>query len=113
VDPDNLFGRLHSPQDQLFQHHLAEAGDRNPQFFRSHPIRTLENKHFVSLSLGRDDQNFNHYLPNTLPCRHGLYDRCPDYGGLVPEPWPGDVILVGLYRRVPLSKKAIAPIIKK
>jgi len=26
VDPDNLFGRLHSPQDQLFQHHLAEAG---------------------------------------------------------------------------------------
>ena len=115
VNTDNLFSRLHSPQDQLFQHQLAEAGVtviRNSSALI--PITALENKHFVSLSLGHDDQNeFNHYLSQYAPLRTLSLLSLSDTVGLVERLGQGDVILVGLYQQGAAFQKAIAPIIKK
>ena len=115
VNPDNLFSRLHAPQDQLFQHQLAEATVtviRNSSSLI--PIRTLENKHFVSLSLGRDDRNeFNHYLAQYAPIRTLSVLSLSDTVGLARHLGLGDVILVGLYPGAAAFQKDIVPIIKK
>jgi beta-glucosidase-like glycosyl hydrolase len=115
VNTDNLLSRLHSPEDQLFQHQLAEAGVtvvRNSSALI--PLRALENKQFISLSLGRDDHNeFNHYLAQYAPLRTLSVLSLSDTVGLARHLGLGDVIIVGLYAQGAALQKDIVPVIKK
>ncbi len=115
VDTDNLLSKLNTPQDRLFQHQLAEASltvIRNSSAFI--PIKTLENKHFVSLSLGSDDRNeFNRYLAQYAPIRTLSVRSLSDTVGLVRHLGLEDVIIVGLYPQGAAFQKEIAPVLKK
>jgi CubicO group peptidase (beta-lactamase class C family)/beta-glucosidase-like glycosyl hydrolase len=115
VNTDNLPARLHTPQDQLFQHRLAEATVtvvRNSSSLI--PVRALENKHFVSLSLGRNDHNeFNHYLAQYVPMTTFSVETSADIPGMNKMLGLGDVILVGIYPQAAAFQTELIPIIKK
>jgi CubicO group peptidase (beta-lactamase class C family)/beta-glucosidase-like glycosyl hydrolase len=115
VSTTNLFSRLHTRQDQLFHHQLAEASVtvvRNSLSLI--PVTTLEDRRFISLSLGRDDRNeFNHYLAQYAPVRTLSVMGLPDTVGLALHLAEADVILIGLYPEANAFQKELIPLLKK
>ena len=115
ITSDNLMLRLYTPEAQLFRHQLAEASVtvvRNGAGLI--PIKTLENKHFVFLSMGKEEQNeFNHYLSEYAPVRTLTVQTLSDTLGLAAKLHDKDVVIIGLLPSASGFQKSIIPMIKK
>ena len=114
ISTDNLVSRLNSPQAKLLRHLISEASvtliaNKNNEV----PVQWIENKKFVSISIGREVQNeFTHYLSKYASFKH-LSIRLPqDTTQLKTKLDAADVIVVGVF---PLSSsmiKEVAPFIQ-
>ncbi len=114
VTTDNLVARLNSPQAKLLSHQISEASVTllvNEK--KSVPVLRVEDKKFVSVSVGREEQNeFTHYLSKYASFEH-LSIRLPeDTARIRAKLAAADVIVIGVF---PLSSsfiKVVAPFIK-
>ncbi len=114
VNTDNLMLRLHTPEAELFQHRLAEAAVtvvRNDA--EVIPIKTLENKRFIFLSLGEGQNEFDQYLTKYAPMSTLSVRSLSDTLGLSSQLDKADIIIIGINRSAVLFQKNIIPIIKR
>ena len=87
--------RLHTPAARLLQERLAEAAVtvvRNDDDIL--PVRTLENKNFVSLSLGEKEGQFDRYLSRYAPVSNWLVRTPADTAGLTALLAGADLVVV-------------------
>ncbi len=114
LDTDNLMLRLHPPETQLLQHQLAEAAVtvvHNDSGII--PIKTLETKHFIFLSLGEGQNEFEHYLSQYTSMSTLSVGNLSDTLGLAGKLGNADVIIIGLFRSATSFQKDFIPILKK
>ncbi|MEK6783486.1 MAG: serine hydrolase [Bacteroidota bacterium] len=115
VNPDNLMSRLHSPEAMLLKHRLAESAVtivRNSS--SSLPIKILENKRFISISVGKEGKNeFNEYLAKYAPLQNIAVRSITDTLNIERQVLNSDVIVVSLYPLAASFQKEIIPLINK
>lgn len=113
VSPDNLMMRLHSDEAQLLRHQIAKAAVtvvRNAS--SAIPIRVLDNKHFVSLTVGKGEQNeFNYYLAKYADLHYHSVLSVSDTVGLNQKIRRTDVVIISLFPS--LVTQEISSFIKK
>jgi len=114
VSMDNLVTRLNSPQAKLLRHQISEASvTMLANEKRSVPVLWLENKKFVSLSIGREEQNeFTRYLSKYAAFEH-LSIRLPqDTAKMKATIAAADVIVVGIFPLSSTMIKEVTPFIQ-
>ncbi len=114
ISTDNLLSRLNSPQAKLLRHQISEASvtllaNKNNEV----PVQWIENKKFVSISIGREEQNeFTRYLSKYASFEHLSIRLAQDTSQLKTKLATADVIVIGVF---PLSSsmiKEVAPFIQ-
>ncbi len=115
VDTDNLVRRLNSPEALLLKHRLAEGAVTVVRNVTSTlPIKILDNKHFSSITIGKEDQNeFNQYLAKYIPFESIAIRTVSDTVGIEEKFKKSDVLIVSLYPLAHSFQKDIIPLIKK
>lgn len=99
VNTDNLLARLNNPEAKLLRHQISEdlvtlLNNHNQTL----PIVQLENRKFVSLSIGQSEQNeFTRYLSKYAPFNHFELSGIQDTTALKNKLADADVIVVGVY----------------
>jgi len=99
IDTDNLIARLNSPEAKLLNLKLAEAAVtvvRNDA--QAIPVQKIDNRSFVSLSLGEGTKNeFTHFLSKYDGFKHYAVKTGSDTAGLGAALNDKDIIVVGLF----------------
>ncbi len=115
INTDNLLTRLNSPEALLLKHRLAEAGVtvvRNSSSIL--PVKILDNKRFVSISIGKEEQNeFNHYLSKYVPFQNITIRSISDTTGIEAKLRSSDILVVSLYPLAHSFQDEVIPLIKK
>ena len=114
VSTDNLLSRLNTPQAKLLRHQISEASVTllaNEE--NSIPVQWIENKKFVSISIGREEQNeFTRYLSKYASFEH-LAIRLPqDTMHIKARLATADVIMVGVFPNASSMIKELAAFIE-
>jgi len=113
VSPDNLMIRLHSDDANLLQHQIAKAAVtvvRNAS--SSIPIKVLDNKHLVSLTVGKGDQNeLNYYLSKYSNLRYQSVLSGSDTVDLHRKLKQDDIVIISLFPS--LVTKEVYPFLKQ
>lgn len=111
---DNLASRLNSPQAKLLRHQISEgsvtliANEKN-----SVPVPWIENKKFVSITIGSEEQNeFTRYLSKYAAFEH-LSIRLPqDTAQIKARLAAAHVIVIGVFPFSSSMIKEVAPFIQ-
>ncbi len=115
IDTDNLISRLHTPEAELLKLKLAEAAvtvARND--VELVPIQKIEDRSFVSVSLGEGDNNeFTHFLSKYNGFTHYAIKTLRDTVGLSTLIKDKDIIIVGLFPSSSSWVKDISDLINK
>lgn len=115
IDRDNLVLRLNAPEAQLLKHNLAEAAVtvvRNNETLV--PIRQLEEKKFVSVSVGRSEQNeFTHFLSKYAPFKPVAVNTTADTLAAAEAIAGADVLVIGIFPMAPPEQMKLLPVLKK
>ena len=115
VDEENIVLRINTINTQLLKHKLAESivtVVRNNDTIL--PVQSLEDKHFASLTLGKEEKNeFNHYLGKYAAFRNFTIRTLADTTGMYDELKKQDVIVVSVFPFSSSFELAIVPQIKK
>jgi CubicO group peptidase (beta-lactamase class C family)/beta-glucosidase-like glycosyl hydrolase len=114
ISTDNLLLQLNAPQAKLLRHQISEAtvtllSNRN----NTVPIQRIENRKFISVSIGREEQNeFTRYLSKYASFEH-LSIRLPqDTAQVRARLNAADVIVVGVFPMSSSMIKEVAPFIQ-
>ena len=115
VDTDNLVRRLSSPEALLLKHQLAEAAITVVRNVTSTlPIKILDNKHFASITIGKEDQNeFNQYLSKYVPFQSITVRAVSDTVGIAEKIQKSDILIVSLYPLAHSFQQDVIPLIRK
>lgn len=99
ISTDNLIPRLNSPQAKLLKHRISEesvtllANEK-----KSIPVQLIENKRFVSLSIGSEEKNeFTRYLSKYALFEHVSIRLIQDTAKIKTKLAAADVIVVGIF----------------
>lgn len=99
ISNDNLITRLISPQAKLLKHQISEESVTlltNEK--KSIPIQLIENKRFVSLSIGKEEKNeFTRYLSKYALFEHVSIRLTQDTAKIKTKLAAADVIVVGIF----------------
>jgi beta-N-acetylhexosaminidase len=113
LSSDNLLSRLNSPQAKLLEHQISEASVTlltNEK--KSVPIQWIENKKFVSLSIGSEEKNeFTRYLSKYAFVEHVSIRLPQDTITIKTKLDAADVIVVGIFPYSSSIIEEIAPFI--
>ncbi len=99
INTDNLFKRLHEPEERLLMEQLAEAAitvvkDKSAIV----PIQKLDSLNFASISIGDDRHNtFTHYLSKYADIHHFSMKSENDTTGILAQLKSKEMIIVGLF----------------
>ena len=114
VSLDNLLTRINSPRAKLLKQKISEASvtllanEKN-----SVPVQWLENKKFVSISVGRESRNeFTQYLSKYAQFEHVAVRLLQDTVQLKEKLAGADVIVVGIFPYSSSIIKEVAPVIQ-
>jgi beta-N-acetylhexosaminidase len=115
VDTDNLFSRLHTPEASLLKLKLAEAAvtvvKNDAEII---PIQKIDNRSFVSVSLGEGINNeFTQFLSKYDGFKHYSVKTVSDTAGLSTLIKDKDVIVIGLFPGSDLILENISGLVKK
>jgi len=114
VSTDNLLSRLNSPEAKLLKHQISEATVTllvNEK--KTVPVRQIENKKFVSLSIGREEQNeFTRYLSRYASFEHVSIRLPQDTVQIKTKLAAADIIMVGIFPFSSSMIKELAPFVK-
>jgi beta-N-acetylhexosaminidase len=115
VNTDNLVRRLNSPKALLLKHQLAEGAVTVARNITSMlPIKILDNKHFTSISIGKENQNeFNQYVSKYVPSQNIEVRVVSDTIGVDEKIEKSDIVLVSLYPLAHSFQQEIIPWIRK
>ena len=115
INTDNLISRLHTPEADLLKLKLAEAAVtvvRNDAELL--PIQKIENRSFVSVSLGEGIKNeFTHFLSKYDGFKHYAVKTINDTLGLSTLIKEKDIIVIGLFHASSSWIKDIAGLINR
>lgn len=115
IDLDNLGLRLNSPQAKLLKHSLAEAVVtvvKNQQAMI--PIRHLEGKKFLAISIGKDAKNeFSHYLSKYAQFESIAVRTTADTLMAADAMLHADVAVIGIFPMAAHELDKILPALKK
>ena len=109
ISTDNLVARLNSPQAKLLKHQISEASvTLLSNVNHSVPVQSLENKKFVSISIGREEKNeFTRYLSKYAPFEHVAIRLPQDTAQIKSTVGAADVVVVGIF---PFSSSFISEV---
>jgi beta-N-acetylhexosaminidase len=115
VDTNNLMNRLHTPEALLLKHRMAEAAVTVVRNVTSTlPIKILDNKHFASITIGKEGQNeFNQYLSKYIPFQNITVRTVSDTVGIEEKIQKSDILIVSLYPLAHSYQQDIIPLIRK
>lgn len=114
ISTDNLLAQLNTPQAKLLRHQISEAtvtllSNKN----NAVPIQQIENKKFISVSVGREEQNeFTRYLSKYASFEHLSIRLLQDTAQLRTKLNAADVIVVGVFPMSSSIIKEVAPFIQ-
>lgn len=115
IDTDNLVLRLNSPQARLLKHTLAEAAVtvvKNQEALV--PIRHLENKKFLAVSVGKDGKNeFTHYLSKYAQFQSVTVRSSADSLTVENALPHADVVVFGIFSMADTELSKLLPVLKK
>jgi hypothetical protein len=99
IDTDNLISRLHTPEANLLKLKLAEAAVTVVQNSAELiPIQKIDNRSFVSVSLGEGNSNeFTHFLSKYDGFNHYAVKTVSDTLGLSTLIKYKDIVVIGLF----------------
>lgn len=108
IETDNLLSKLHTPESNLLKHQLSEAAItvvKNENNFL--PVQTLENKSFISLSIGQDaENNFTRYLKKYAAFDTRSIKSSLDTASILLK--PNDIVIVGIFPYAQALEKELA-----
>ncbi|MBL7870037.1 MAG: serine hydrolase [Cyclobacteriaceae bacterium] len=115
INTDNLISRLSSPSAKALKHKISESAVtvlRNSK--NSIPISLLEGKKFVSISIGKEDQNeFSRYLSKYAWVQHYALRQATDTMAIKKSIANADVVIVGVFPFSSSFIKNISPFFKR
>ncbi len=113
ISTDNLLSRLNSPQAKLLKHQISEASVtllKNEN--KVVPIELIENKKFISISIGREEKNeFTHFLSKYASFDHVSIRLLQDTASIKSKLAAADVIVIGVFPYSSSIIKEVAPFI--
>jgi len=114
ITTDNLTSRLHSEEAMLLQRQISKAAVTVVRNVNSSiPIKILDNKRFISLSVGKEKQNeFNHYLSKYASIDNHALLKASDTLDLKQKLRPTDVLIISLFSNSTLLRE-LAPFIRQ
>jgi len=114
ISTDNLTARLNSPESKLLKYQISEAAVTllvNEK--KSVPVQQIENKKFVSLSIGSEEPNeFTHYLSRYAFFEHVSIRLPQDTAQIKAKLVGADIIMIGIFPYSSSMIKELAPFIK-
>jgi len=115
ISTDNLLIRLNSPAAKLLKHRISEEAvtlleNKN----ESVPIKTLEDKNFISISIGQEEKNeFTHYLSKYSSFEHYSIRLLQDTAKIKTAARSADVVVVGIFPNSASIIKNTVPLIRQ
>lgn len=113
ISTDNLLSRINSPQAKLLKHQISETSVTllvNEK--KSVPVQILENKKFISLSIGREEKNeFTRYLSKYAAFDHVSIRLPQDTSQIKTTLKAADVIVIGIFPYASSFMKDLIPFI--
>lgn len=111
----NLMDRLNTPEATFIKHQVAEkAVTLLKNTNQTIPVKLIESKKFVSLSIGADSQNeFTHYLSKYADFRHYSLRKGQNADSIISLLADADVLVIGVFPQSLSSVKDFFPAFQK